>query len=46
MELIMNREPKKKAGTNPAMPIRQSDAWVGGENASDIIIIVYTPKNL
>lgn len=41
-----SRMRKKKAGTNPAMPIRQSDAWVGGENASDIIIIVYTPQNL
>lgn len=37
---------KKRHGYNRAMPIRQSGAWVGGENAPDIYIIDPHPENL
>ena len=37
---------KKGAEQVRAMPIRQSGAWVGGENAPDIFIIVIHPPKL
>lgn len=44
---VKKREFKiKKARTSLAMPIRQSETWVGGENVPDIYIIDPACQNL